>query len=239
MDLFEKAQNFVGNTGDNYVTVGQLQLELLKMNGCTPDSRVLEVGCGCLVAGRPIMHFLKPDRYVGIEPNEWLIDAVREGLPDTTALLVEKRPIFLPVTDFDASSTGRMFDFVISHSVLSHAAYWQYPQLLEAIRKVLVRDGVALASIRFYNDDRELAGDSNDQDWVYPGVSFFSWDTVRNIAVKHGFLPEWRPDYRDFVTKRAASNYHDWLRLTHLTISPWGPLRFLPRFMTRETRRNR
>ncbi len=113
--LFDRAQIYVGNVDENYVNVGQLQLELLKMNGCQPASNVLEIGSGCLVAGRPIMQYLMPDRYVGIEPNSWLIEAVKEGLPDTVALIEEKCPVFLDVTDFDASSTGRTFDFVISH----------------------------------------------------------------------------------------------------------------------------
>src|SRR5947209_6710442 len=110
-NVFERAQDYVGNPGENYRIVGQLQLELLQLNGCTPSSHVLEVGCGCLVAGRTIMEFLEPDRYVGIEPNEWLIDAVKEGLPETNELIDRKRPIFLSNTDFDASAAGRQFDF--------------------------------------------------------------------------------------------------------------------------------
>jgi hypothetical protein len=162
--------------------------------------------------------FLKPGHYAGIEPNLWLLDAVKEGLPDTVSLIEAKRPIFLQVADFDASQTGRVFDFVISHSILSHAACWQYPQLLKAVKKVLAPNGVVLTSLRFYNDNNELAGDSNDQEWVYPGVSFFSWSTVRTGAIQHGLLPEWRPDYREFFTNRVPSNYHDWLRLTHLSL---------------------
>lgn len=214
--LFDKAQVYVGNVDENYVAVGQLQLELLKMNGCEPTSHVLEIGCGCLVAGRPIMQYLMPDRYVGIEPNSWLIEAVKEGLPDTITLIEQKRPLFLDVTDFDASSTGRKFDFVISHSILSHAACWQYPLFLASIKKVLAPRGVVLASIRFHTDDNKIAGDSRDQEWVYPEVSFFSWETARDLAIEQAFLPEWRPDYRELFIQRAPSNHHDWLRLTHL-----------------------
>jgi cyclopropane fatty-acyl-phospholipid synthase-like methyltransferase len=214
--LFHKAQIYVGNVGEDYVTVGQLQLELLKMNGCQPTSHVLEVGCGCLVGGRPIMQYLMPDRYVGIEPNTWLLEAVKEGLPDTVTLIEERRPLFLEVTDFDASSTGRKFDFVISHSILSHAAYWQYPQFLGAMKRILAPRGVVLASIRFHTDDNKIASDSRTQEWVYPDVSFFSWETARDLAIEHAFLPEWRSDYRELFIQRAPSNHHDWLRLTHL-----------------------
>lgn len=221
---FESAQVFVGNTGRDYTIVGQLQLELLQMNGCVPESHVLEIGCGCLVAGRPIMQFLNADRYVGIEPNSWLIEAAKSGLPDTIDLIQKKRPIFITVTDFDASSVGRKFDFIISHSILSHAAHWQYPLFLRAIKRALKPRGVALASIRLHDDNNAIAGDSNDNEWVYPNVSFFAWDTVRRLALLNDLLPEWRPDYREFFVKSAPSNHHDWLRFTHLSIPTSEPL---------------
>jgi SAM-dependent methyltransferase len=162
-----------------YYIVGKLQLDLLKMNGCTSESRVLEIGCGCLVAGRPIMEFLLPDRYVGIEPNSWLLEAVKQGLPDTIDLMAEKRPIFLSNDDFDASQALKQFDFVIAHSILSHAAHWQFPQFLKGIKKVLAPSGVVIASLRFFNEKHELMGDSNNEQWVYPDVSYFSWDTIQ------------------------------------------------------------
>jgi hypothetical protein len=215
MTTFEQAQHYVGNPGENYFTVGRLQLELLKRNGLHPDARVLEIGCGCLVAGRPLMEFLQPDRYAGIEPNRWLLDAVLEGLPDTRALFEAKRPVFLHNTDFDASSLGLTFDYVISHSILSHAAHWQCPLFFRGVKRVLHPQGVAIASIRFFDENNRQMGDSNDPEWVYPGVSYFSWTTVQEFAAAEGLRVEWRPDYREFFTKEAPSNYHDWIRLTH------------------------
>ncbi len=212
---FERAQIFVGNTDENYFIVGKLQLDLLKMNGCTPGSHVLEIGCGCLVAGRAIMKFLLPDRYVGIEPNVWLLEAVKEGLPDTNDLIVQKRPIFLSNDEFDASEAHRQFDFVISHSILSHAAHWQYPHFLKGIKRVLAPSGVVIASLRFFNEKNELMGDSNNEKWVYPEVSYFSWETIQRVAAGHGYHVEWRKDYREFFVRAAPSNYHDWIRLTH------------------------
>jgi SAM-dependent methyltransferase len=215
MDLFEKAQYFVGNAGDDYFTVGALQLELLQMNGCGPCHTVLEIGCGCLVAGRPILEFLEPGHYAGIEPNRWLIDAVMEGLPGTRALVEEKNPVFLYSSDFDAGEAGMSFDFVISHSVLSHAAHWQCPEFFKGIASVLKPAGVALASIRFSDQNHRLMGDSNSPEWVYPDVSYFAWETVQKFAAQQNLSVEWRKDYREFFTSRAPSNYHDWIRITH------------------------
>jgi hypothetical protein len=215
MDIFEQAQYYVGNVGANYFKVGQLQLELLKRNGLTPSSRVLEIGCGCLAAGRPILEFLNADRYAAIEPNRWLIDAVLEGLPDTQTLFEAKRPVFLQNADFDASSLGIKFDFVISHSILSHAAHSQCPQFFRGVKAVLAEEGIALASIRFFDAENRLMGDSLSPEWVYPGVSYFAWDTVRQSAAQEGLHVEWRHDYREFFTLELPSNFHDWIRLTH------------------------
>jgi len=222
---FERAQNYVGNPGEDYFIVGRLQLDLLRQNGCTPDSHVLEIGCGCLVAGRPIMQFLNAGRYVGLEPNAWLIDAVLEGLPDTAGLILEKLPVFLNNTDFDASAAARRFDFIISHSILSHAAAWQLPLFMKGVRKVLAPRGIAIASIRFYNERNQLMGDSNEPEWVYPEVSYFAWETVRNVANECGLAVESRKDYREFFTRSAPSNYHDWIRIGHQDAGPLSIVR--------------
>jgi cyclopropane fatty-acyl-phospholipid synthase-like methyltransferase len=212
----ERAMDYVGNPGQRAEIVGELQLELLKQNGCREDSQVLEIGCGCLIAGLPIMRFLRADRYVGIDPNSWLIDAARREIDGAEELIGAKRAVFLHNDDFDASSTGRKFDFVISHSILSHAAAWQLPQFLSNTAKVLTPEGVIVASIRFHDETNSLAGDSGDQNWVYPGVSYFSFATVERCASECGLAAEWRSDYREFFTHRAPSNYHDWIRLTRV-----------------------
>lgn len=213
----QEAMEYVGNPGEAYFIVGLLELELLRMNGCRPDSHVLEIGCGALAAGRPIMHFLNPGRYVGIEPNSWLIEAAKQGLPDTPRLIAEKQPIFLTNLEFDASETGRKFDYVISHSILSHAAAHQYPQFLEAVQQTLAPGGIVLASIRIADEHN---AESNFDEWQYPGVSFFAWETVHRIAVDRGFSIERRPDYREFFTRYAPLNFHDWIRLTLRASSP-------------------
>jgi hypothetical protein len=216
MDIFEEAQYYVGNVGPDYFKVGSLQLELLTRNGLKPFSQVLEIGCGCLAAGRPILQFLESDRYVGIEPNRWLIEAVVAGLPDTKSLIDEKRPVFLRRTDFDASSLGRKFDFIISHSILSHAAHWQCPQFFSGIKKVLAPSGVGIASLRFHDQNNNLMGDSLSPEWVYPEVSYFAWETVQKFAAAEQLYVEWRKDYREFFTREAPSNYHDWIRIRHI-----------------------
>src|SRR5271165_3310432 len=63
-----RAKSYVGTTKVS----GQLQFELLKREGCRPNSKVLDIGCGCLHAGIPLIQYLEKGNYVGVDPNEWL-----------------------------------------------------------------------------------------------------------------------------------------------------------------------
>jgi SAM-dependent methyltransferase len=208
-----EAQLYVGNTGEMADVVGNLQTELLLLNGLEPRHRVLEIGCGALVAGRRLMTVLDPGHYAGIEPNVWLIEAAITGDVAVRELINAKHPIFLFNDDFDGTPAGT-FDYVLSHSVLSHAAEWQLPQFMAAVKPALRPDGVALASIRFTDEAGRLQGDSHDREWVYPGNSFFSPETAAAAAASAGLRCEWVEDYRRIVTERAPTNFHDWIRLT-------------------------
>jgi len=196
-DIWERAQAYVANTGEDYYMNGILQVELLKQNGLQPHHNVLEIGCGPLAAGRLLIQRLDADRYVGIEPNLWLIDAARHRFPDAAEMFLSKRPIFLTRTDFDASETGRRFDFILSHSILSHSilthvAHAQLGQFLAACKKVLQPTGMVVASINFRDRRGARVGDSLHSEWQYPGGSNFAFETVKTVAEAQGLEVEER-----------------------------------------------
>jgi cyclopropane fatty-acyl-phospholipid synthase-like methyltransferase len=210
-----EAQRYVATSR----TSGELQLELLKLEGCTPDSHVLEVGCGCLSAGVPVMRYLARSHYVGIEPNRWLLDA---ALTDWRVrwLVATKRPIFLERTDFDATESGRTFDYVLAHSILSHCAHWQLDQFMRNVRRVLRPRGRVLASIRlaegnaFGSPGSPDKRDSMNDEWQYPGVSWFTLKTVQRTADIHGLDVVVKPEYTESFISRRAHEIHDWLVLS-------------------------
>jgi len=202
-------------------TSGELQLELLKRNGCVPSSKVLEIGCGCLSAGFPITRFLDRGNYVGVEPNKWLINTALEQ--NTVRLLVqEKNARFLNVDTFDASELGIAFDFVLSHSVLSHCAHWQLDQFLCNAAKVLAPNGRIVASLRlsegneYGNNGTPDKGDSMYKTWQYPTVSFFKLSTVMRTAEKFGLVATHVPEYTAYYTKSRSSEFHDWIVFSYL-----------------------
>ncbi len=211
-----RAREYVGS---NEIS-GEVQLGLLMRVGLRPSSHVLEIGCGCLSAGLPIVRYLDAGHYVGIDPNVWLRRTVMRTAA-VRAVVVRKLPTFLSNDAFDASALGRSFDFVLSHSVLSHAAYWQLELYLRNVRRVLKPTGVVLASLRLAEGNQHGSSgtpdraDSRDDAWVYPGVSWFTSATIAATARDVGLRAIHLPDFTVHYIERRPQEFHDWFRFEH------------------------
>jgi hypothetical protein len=59
---------------DQYDVMGATQFALLFALGLRQTHRFLDIGCGSLRAGRLFIAYLDPGNYVGVEPNQWLIE---------------------------------------------------------------------------------------------------------------------------------------------------------------------
>jgi len=197
-------------------TSGRLQFELLKREGCTPSSKVLELGCGCLHLATPLVQYLDSESYVGVDPNEWLRKKAYKN-EAVKALMVEKKVQFTCADNFDASELGMNFDFAFSHSVLSHVAHWQLKQFIENVSCVLVPQGKILSSIRladgnaFGSTGTPDGKDSMHQEWQYPGVSWFTMETVQEFSSQHGLEATRKPEYTEFYTQTRPGEFHDWV----------------------------
>lgn len=197
---------------------GQLQLDLLKKEGLTPDSKVLEFGCGCLHLGLPLIQYLNEGNYVGVDPNAWLREETLKD-PESERWVTKKRATLLTRDDFDASHLGVKFDCIFSHSVLSHCAHWQLEQFLTNCSKVLTPNGFILSSIRlaegnaFGSRGSKNKQDSLHQTWQYPGVSWFKLSTIERLAEDVGLNTSYKPQHTEFYTAVRQKEIHDWLVL--------------------------
>lgn len=203
LSIFEWAKRYVGDPA-SWETRGIVMLDFLRDEGLEPRHRVLEVGCGCLSSGLPLLEFLDDGCYVGIEPNGWLVEAALAEL----SLSTPKTATFLWRSDFDAAECGVLFDFAIAHSILSHAADHQLAGCLLRVRDVMRPGGVFLASLRLGDHD------THAQTWVYPDVAFFTFDTVERVAGHAGFRAEVLPEHRERMVRVAPNDLHDWVRFT-------------------------
>jgi SAM-dependent methyltransferase len=100
--------------------IGQLQLDFLVANGLQPGHRVLDVGCGALRAGVPLVRYLDAGNYFGIDISDDLLNAGYDKELVPAGLAPKLRRSNLAATgDFDAQFAAPI-DFAIAQSVFTH-----------------------------------------------------------------------------------------------------------------------
>lgn len=170
---------YVGPPKD-YDLVSAMVFNLLTCLGLRQDHIVLDIGCGSLRNGRLLIPYLNRDKYIGIEPNKWLVDdGVKNEIGKT--LVKIKRPIFSYSDSMKDFNQPLGVDYAFAQSIFSHTGLDLLDKWLSEVSHHLKKDGVLLAT--FLVDDK----DSGDQGWVYPGCVKYTPSTVARIASKHGF----------------------------------------------------
>lgn len=107
--------------GSMWDEIGSLQLDFLRANGLTPESSLLDIGCGSLRLGVRAVEYLESGRYWGTDLNTALLDAgyEKEIVP---AGLDERLPRshLLADENFEFAGVPASIDFAIATSVFTH-----------------------------------------------------------------------------------------------------------------------
>lgn len=120
---------------------GEYHLAFMKQHGLQEGMSVYDFGCGYGRTGIPVIRYLEPGKYTGVDlsdrrigmANEWVI---RENLED-------KRPNFLASIDnkMPYLADGAI-DVVWTWSVFTHMPLEDIRETLTAMRRVLATDGI-------------------------------------------------------------------------------------------------
>src|SRR5258707_12056380 len=86
-------RSFVGDT-QTYDIFSHMQFSLMTLLGLRQEHTLLDIGCGSLRAGKLFLVYLLPERYFGIEPQQWLVEEEIER-EIGRELIDRKRPRFL------------------------------------------------------------------------------------------------------------------------------------------------
>lgn len=107
--------------GGMWDEIGGLQFDFLKVNGLTPASTLLDIGCGSLRLGLRAVEYLDPGKYWGTDLNSILLDAGYEN-EIVPAGLANKLPRSHLIADAEFSFQGvpEEIDFAIATSVFTH-----------------------------------------------------------------------------------------------------------------------
>jgi ubiquinone/menaquinone biosynthesis C-methylase UbiE len=128
-------RNFVGGL---WHEIGGLQFEFLLRQGLLPSHKLVDIGCGALRCGVPIIRYLEEGNYYGLDFNASLIEAgkcelAKEGL-------TAKCPTLLVNDKFEIDRFGVSFDFAIAQSVFTHLDLNLITRCVAEARKALTSD---------------------------------------------------------------------------------------------------
>jgi len=199
-------RSFVGPEGD-YDVFSAVQFHLLTHLGLREHHSLLDIGCGSLRAGRLFIQYLLPGRYNGVEPENWLIEsAVRDEVGSD--LIQLKKPTFIHGSDFNFDAFGKSFDFLLAHSIFSHASAESIRRCLASARRVM--HDRSLFAATFVEGETDYSGDQ----WTLWAEYTFSF--IENAARQAGLQCTriaWpSPDLQQWVVFHLPGND----RLQHL-----------------------
>ena len=129
----------------------EFQIKFLKDMDLKPDHYLLDLGCGTLRGGIPIIEYLEIGHYFGIEVRKEVLNEGQKELVETG--LEWKKPNLLTSSDITNYKINQKFDFVWAFSVLPHMSDEILVDNLTFVSKHLADDGVFYANVNI--DERE------------------------------------------------------------------------------------
>ncbi len=131
------------------VSVGHLYTEFLKKEGLKSGHRLLDFGCGYGRVGVPLIQFLDPDGYAGMDLSHERIRLFQEYIEHEG--LQERRPeLFVAQPDNDMKYLDQgSFDVIWAHSVFAHMPLADVKRCLVNLAKLLKPRGMVIANYSF------------------------------------------------------------------------------------------
>jgi SAM-dependent methyltransferase len=141
------------------------QFRFLKRAGLGPEHYLLDLGCGTLRGGIPLIRYLQERHYFGIEVRSGVLEEGKRELEE--AKLASKQPLLLLTENVALLHLEQRFDFIWAYSVLIHLSDSILGDVLCFVREHLTATGAFYANVNI--------GEHEDGSWRgFPIV----WRTV-------------------------------------------------------------
>ena len=133
----------------------EFQFRFLNQMGLEPEHYLLEIGCGTLRGGVPLIQHLERGHYFGVEVRE---EALYEGRKELREAGLEgKSPTLLLSPDISRLTVNQVFDRIWAFSVLFHMNDKTLNDTLGFVSKHLSEEGIFFANVNI--------GDKKEGQW--------------------------------------------------------------------------
>lgn len=147
----------------------RFQIDFLRTAGLDPRHRLLDLGCGTLRGGIPLIEYLEPGHYAGVEVRGDVLDEGRRELLESG--LAERSPQLVHCPRLAELDLGRRFDVAWAFAVLIHMDDAVLDDAIAAIARHLDDGGVFYATA---NVGSEPAGEWQGFPVVHREAAFYA-----------------------------------------------------------------
>jgi hypothetical protein len=127
-----------------------------------------------------LIPYLNRGNYVGIEPNQWLVDEGIKREIGADSVRIKSPKFYYSDSPKALTDTDMLFDFAVAQSVFSHCGLNLITDWLAGVSLRLSSTGALLATFLL------SAGDFKGEGWVYPACVSFTSGTLNETARKAG-----------------------------------------------------
>lgn len=131
--------------GELWLIKRRFQSDFLLAHGLRPEHRLLDIGCGTLRGGLPLIEYLDAGHYVGVEARKKALDEGYKELAE--AGLEGKSPTLIHSADPQQVSLKEPIDVAWAFSVLIHMPDDVVGACLDLVARVLGERGVFYANV--------------------------------------------------------------------------------------------
>ena len=151
------------------------QIKFLKVMRLMPEDYLLDIGCGTLVGGIPIINYLEKSHYYGIETRPDVLEEARKEL--LASKLTHKMPVLLS-EDISSVNLDKKFNFVWAYAVLIHLKNEILEDCFAFVSSHLSKQGKFYASVNI--------GNKKDDSWKGFPVVWRTLDFYKKVGSSYG-----------------------------------------------------
>lgn len=158
----------------------KFQFQFLLDQGLEKTDKLMDIGCGTLRGGIPMIQYLNVGNYYGMDVRDEVLAEGRKEIK--TAKLEDKNPNLISFNHFSEVKLDVKFNVMFAFSVLIHFEDKIAENCFQFVSKSLVVGGVFYANVN--------VADYKDGVWLEFPVVFRSQEFYNDLAVKNGMKLE-------------------------------------------------
>jgi trans-aconitate methyltransferase len=158
----------------------EFQFEFLLDQGLQQTDTLMDIGCGTLRGGIPMIQYLNTGNYYGMDVRDHVLDEGRKEIK--AAKLEDKKPNLISFDYFSEVEVDAQFNVMFAFSVLIHLEDKIAESCFQFVSKSLTAEGVFYANVNI--------AEHADGNWVGFPIVFRSQEFYNNLAARNGMKVE-------------------------------------------------